>query len=267
MMPDIRLDELRKQYFNSVLAVNTEEDLYAILPTMYQSNYIDLMGGIIKLLVNEMDEYLAYVQTETDAEVVAEYFAEIEMIQKKIVICEKILRESFDDELESKVDETKKVNIIFGVNPAGSISFLNDLKRNVDDHYYPEVLQMLEEIQTGNVITNQEKVRKFNSNNSKLQGLMEQKGFQLRIMFRQLPNNIVYVTMVRVKKDTRVTKDFEEPIKRTSLLAKDFENVKRRVANKDRVEELIITGQQQLQEIMEFISSKIKVEEPGFGGK
>lgn len=196
---------------------------------------------------------------EEDLEEKQLYITEIRILELKCRICEKVLNDSFTFTDDVTIDESKKVNVIFGITPSGSIALLNDIKRNVDSHYYPEVLEMLDQLEAGDFVNNQEKVRKFNSNNNKLSGLMEIKGFQLRLFFRQLPNNIIYVEMLRVKKDDRVTKDFHEPIKRIALLSTDLEYKKRRIKNGDRVEELILEGEEMLRDVKEFLNMNIRM--------
>ena len=62
--------------------------------------------------------------------------------------------------------------------------------------------------------------------------------------------------MVRVKKDDNTSKDLNEPIKRCSLLSKDFETVKRIVKSGEGLEQLIIENEEILQDIKDFVDSK-----------
>lgn len=253
-----KLHELRQQYFNLALSVEPEEIL-SILPPPQFSNFLEIVKGVIEALKIEIETYNVLLAMEEDLEEKQLYITEIRILELKCRICEKVLNDSFTFTDDVTIDESKKVNVIFGITPSGSIALLNDIKRNVDSHYYPEVLEMLEQLESGDFVNNQEKVRKFNSNNNKLSGLMEIKGFQLRLFFCQLPNNIIYVEMLRVKKDDRVTKDFYEPIKRIALLSTDLEYKKRRIKNGDRVEELILEGEEMLREIKEYLYMNIRM--------
>lgn len=253
-----KLHELRQQYFNLALSVEPEEIL-SILPPPQFSNFLEIVKGVIEALKIEIETYNVLLAMEEDLEEKQLYITEIRILELKCRICEKVLNDSFTFTDDVTIDESKKVNVIFGITPSGSIALLNDIKRNVDSHYYPEVLEMLDQLEAGDFVNNQEKVRKFNSNNNKLSGLMEIKGFQLRLFFRQLPNNIIYVEMLRVKKDDRVTKDFHEPIKRIALLSTDLEYKKRRIKNGDRVEELILEGEEMLRDVKEFLNMNIRM--------
>lgn len=253
-----KLHELRQQYFNLALSVEPEE-IFSILPPPQFSNFLEIVKGVIEALKIEIETYNVLLAMEEDLEEKQLYITEIRILELKCRICEKVLNDSFTFTDDVTIDESKKVNVIFGITPSSSIALLNDIKRNVDSHYYPEVLEMLEQLEAGDFVNNQEKVRKFNSNNNKLSGLMEIKGFQLRLFFRQLPNNIIYVEMLRVKKDDRVTKDFHEPIKRIALLSTDLEYKKRRIKNGDRVEELILEGEEMLRDIKEYLNMNIRM--------
>lgn len=253
-----KIEKLRQQYFESALSVEVE-DLYSILPSPSFSNFSAIMLGVVDALVVEIKEYKDILEESTGVEY-TEYYEEFAKLNAKLEVCNNILNDYLSNTPEEKVDETKKINIIFGVTPLGNIAFLNDLKRNVDVHYYPEILSLLDTLESGIFVNNQEKVNKFNSNNKSLAGVIELKGFQLRLFFKQLPNNIVYVEMLRVKKDTVSAKDINEPSKRISLLAQDYERIKRRIKNNDRVEELIIQGEEDLRVVREFINQELNRE-------
>ena len=252
-----KIIELRKQYYYSVLSVSSEM-LYSILPSPSFTNFLDIMKGVIESLDEEILHYSKELRATLDEEDKQLYINELEELQKKRKICEKILSDYYTISTEEIVDESKKINIIFGVTPSGSIAFLNDLKRNIDEHYYEEIIELLDQLENGELVNNQEKVRRFNSNNNKLSGLMELKGFQIRLLFRQLPKNIIYIDMVRIKKDDRVTKDFQEPIRRMTLLTQDFESKKRRIKNNDKVDELIIEGEEMLATVKHFLEESLK---------
>lgn len=252
-----KLKELREQYFNVALSVAPEE-LYLVLPSPSMSNFLDIMIGVVDSLNRELQDYGEILMDLRDEDERKNCIEEMRQLQIKSLICEKIYKSAFEVDEVEKIDETKKVNIIFGVTPSGSVAFLNDLKRNVDPHYYADVIELMEQLKIGAFVNNPEKVKKFNSNNNKLAGLLELKGFQLRLFFIQLPNNILYVNMIRVKKDDRVTKDYQEPIRRMSLLSSDFEEKKRRIKNDDRVDELIIEGEEDYRDIMEFLKTGLK---------
>ncbi len=253
------LDKLRRQYFETVLVVTTDEELYSVLPNRSFSNFNELMKGIINLLVREIRSNMSLLSREKDEDMIILYKEEIELLQRKLSICEKLLQDSYviEDDKSETIDESKKTTIIFGVSPAGNVSFLSDLKRDVDEHYYPAVLELLNSMRDGTAANNPETIKRFTGANTKLQGIYEAKTYQLRIIFQPI-GDVMYVDMVRVKKDDRSLRDSNEPIKRINLLNKDFERVKRIIKSGQGIEELIIRNEEVYQEIVEFIETKSK---------
>ena len=255
------IDKLRQHYFQTVLVATTDEELYAILPNKNYSNFSGLMKGFINSLADEIKKNMSMLSRETDEEMIFLYKEEIKSLRRKLDICEEVLRSSYviEESNEDTFDETQESTLIFGVSPAGNVSFFTDLKRDVDSSYYDYVLKLLEEMKSGRVFFNQEKVRKFTNNETK-SGLIEIKKHEIRIMYSQLPNNMIYVHMVRVKKANMTKRDADEPSKRCALLSKDYERVKRIVKSGQGIEELILINEEVMQSIEEFINSKSKKE-------
>lgn len=254
---DAMLDNLRRQYFETVLAVTTDEEVYAILPNKAFSNYSEVMKGIIDLLMSEIKDTMSMLSKESDEELIELYKEELTQLNKKLKICEQVLRESFlIEEDDKKIVSSKKKTVIFGLSPAGNVAFLSDLKRYVDEHYYSTVMELLNSLIDGTLPNNTENMRQFTSTNNKLHGLYEAKAFQIRILFQPIGKDILYISMVRVKKDDNTSKDLNEPIKRCSLLSKDFETVKRIVKSGEGLEQLLIENEEILQDIKDFVDSK-----------
>jgi hypothetical protein len=253
------LEKLRQQYFQTVLVTMTDEELYDVLPNRNYSNFSEIMQGIIKLLVKEIKSNMSLLSKEKDEEMILLYKEEIFLLQRKLSICENMLRSSYiiDEPEDKKIDETKKNIIIFGVSPVGNVSFLSDLRRDVDEHYYPAVLELLNSMRDGTAANNPDTIKRFTGANTKLQGIYEAKTYQIRIIFQPI-EDVIYVDMVRVKKDDSSLKDRNEPIKRLNLLTKDFERVRRIVKSGQGLEELIIQNEEVYQDIINFVETKTK---------
>lgn len=251
MSNEDKLLNLREQYFNAILATETEEELRMFLPDVAFSNFYDLMRGIIQSLIDEIKINEQYAKEDVESR--EEWLLEATKLKQKLAICETVLKQAYvSAEPEDEVDKSQKINIIFGVNPAGNVAFLNDLRRNVDPHYYPAIDELLTSLENGTLST----IERFSSSNAKLQGLYKAKAYQLRIIFRQLPNNMIYIDMIRVKKDDWTSKDQDEPMKRCALLNSNYESIKRRIKNNQDVEELIIANQEVMAQIRSLIEEK-----------
>jgi hypothetical protein len=242
-----------------VLVTTTDDELYDVLPNKNYSNFNEIMRGIIKLLAKEIKSNMSSLSREKDPDMIILYKEEIADLQRKMKICEQVLQSSYviEDEQKETIDEDKKNIIIFGISPAGNVSFLSDLRRDVDPHYYEDVIALLESYKNGTASNNPDTIKRFTGSNNKLQGIYELKGYQIRIIFQPI-EDVIYVDMVRVKKDDSSLKDRNEPIKRLNLLTKDFERVRRIVKSGQGLEELIIQNEEVYQDIINFVETKTK---------
>lgn len=255
----ISLNSLRRQYYEAVLAIDNLEDMKSILPNAMSSNFEPILKGVIDLLSKEIYDYIELMNEEKDESGKEAYMEEIRTLKQKVDLCQMVIDSALVQQ-EEYIDMDKKTTIIFGVNPSGNISFFNDIKRDIDEHYYPTILELLEQLESGEITHNPEKSIRFNSNNGKLQGLFEIKGFQVRLFYRLLPSNMVYVEMVRVKKANCTARDIEEPVRRTNLLGKDYEMIRSRIKEGKSIDEIIISSQEILRDIREYLLSRTKKE-------
>ena len=260
---DETLEKLRDNFVHSVLFA-TEEDIVEVLPNLFNSNFDILMTSIITALEKEISDNEYIMSNEKDENHVREYEKEIASLKRKLFICkqkiEEVVYERKGIEQENDFDNSQKMNIIFGINPAGNISFFNDVKRKIDPHRYEDVSKLLEEMKEGKLDKNNSEKGKKMSHNSKLSGVEEKKGYQLRIFYKTLPNHMIYITMIRHKKDNNESLDSAEPIARFSLLGSDYERVKRNI-KQGKIEEYLTINEQVYEEIQSFLKDY------AFGGK
>ena len=222
-MTDINI--LRKNLLLAIIDLEYIDGLESVLPSPSSSNFGELMDFIIKGLIKEESSWLDMMQEGYDLD---ECLKELDMIKKKIAICRKMVEQST---LEEQVveEETSECNIVFGHTPAGNNSFLQDVKK-IDPHYYQDIIDLLNNLLTSNISTNEEKGKKL-YNNYSLRNIMELKGFQIRIIYKHLPENVYYVMQGIVKKDDNPKTYLNALSSRCSLLGKDYDRVKSEIIN------------------------------------
>ena len=253
------LYNLRKNYFLSVLNSSSKEEIISLLPIPAQANYYSLINGIIKYLNHEISEYNKLLSKEKDSTSIKD----LEEIKNELLYKIKIIeeyRDSFNKDIEEDVNIPEKVHIIFGMNPYGNNSFFEDLKK-IDREYYEDIEKMLVNIQNGVDSNNPTKIRRLIDD---LAGVMEAKTFKIRIHFRMIDKNTIYLMMVRIKKDDNSIKDKQEPRKRASLLLKDFERVKN-LYKTGQIDEIYDKSIQDMEEIMDYIEENKIAKNKGKG--
>lgn len=243
------IKSLRNEYYHSLIQLGNVNVVKDFLPSREYSNYSELMYGLLELLIQDLK--IAEEFKNIDSDKASEFDDDIVYLQKLYEICKESVEEYNREQTDMKkqaFSQDEKVNIIFGRKPSGNIAFLKDLEK-IDQNHYATILQVLEDIENDEGFGNPTRQKYLGKANDKFKGVYQQKGYQIRIIFRKLPGNIAYVEMVRVKKDTRVTRDFEEPIERTELLAKDRNDLLKKIDSGEDISDIIEENRELLDEL------------------
>lgn len=183
----------------------TEADISVFedyLPTIDFSNFYTLMYGIIAELKDKKVTNLNLLEQETDPEMQIYLREELGILNLKINICQEKLRKanSKNDQIQeidfsSSLSQAK--HIIFATEDYNNTYFEGDL-RFLEKATYPNIVKCLEQIERGGLNFNPTQIRVLTGDNVK--GIFESKSYQMRVFFRTLPCNCVYVLMVAQKK-------------------------------------------------------------------
>lgn len=128
--------------------------------------------------------------------------------------------------------------MIFAKTAFGSTFLQKDLK-DIPVEYYDKVLSALEMLEFGDFSFNTEKVRQL-TNNKKLFGLYEIKEFKVRLIYRVLDGDMVYVLQTRMKKDDNSSLDQRDLINRSRSTNDEFKILKEKVQDSKERNLLII---------------------------
>ena len=136
-------------------------------------------------------------------------------------MCEQRRKEALEilEEEVSALNSDGKKNLIFAFTDSGNVYFEKDLKE-IPEEYYQVVIDNLYELENGNIGKN------FKSNN-KLSGLRELCPFKVRLIFRVLDYDTIYVMMVRMKKDNCSRDDVKQPEIRSNNTNDQFLKLKK----------------------------------------
>ena len=222
---DEELDKLRNQYFQAILYLQEKEDIENALPLPDYKNFIPLIVGLIQILEQEIDKNLKIKAKESSEDMLEYINEEILSLQQKKDICNELLKETTKEiEIEKTDDNKENKNIIFASTNADNIYFEKDLK-NIPKEYYKSIETCLKYIEKGIQEDNTEKAKSF-TNNAKLIGLHEVKDFQIRVIYKILDPDTVYVMQVKVKKDNNSLQDREEIVTRAQQTDKEYKKIK-----------------------------------------
>ncbi len=222
-MTDDNLENLRNSFYESILLLQDEQDIMESLPAPEFQSFFPLMEGLISKLVEECMEF----QSLGDEPDILE---EVELLKKKIDICknrvESVKRQVLEDSIKNQASCSKR-HLIFAKTTFGSTFLQRDLK-DIPNEYYDKVLAALETLEFGDFSSNTEKVRQL-TNNKKLFGLYEIKEFKIRLIYRVLDGDMVYVLQTRMKKDDNSSLDQRDLINRSRNTSDEFKVLKESV--------------------------------------
>lgn len=236
-----RIVELRKQFYESIRLLQTEQDILNALPQPEYDNFFPLITGIIGFLEADLTEAKQELQqiSPTDYEMKEYIESEINLILFKKQTCTSLLEKGIQDKtIEEEAEQTPQKNIIFATTESGNICLENDLK-GIPEEYLEAVEILLKRLQEGLNERNPEKAKSFTTVDKKMTKIHELKDFKVRLFYKNLSSDTVYVLMVRMKKSNNDALDRKEIIDRASQRKNQFEQLKSWIKDPQKKEELV----------------------------
>ena len=250
-----RIEKLREQYYESIRLLQNEQDILNALPQPEYENFFPLISGIIKMLESELKENQQELENELDPEMKEYIQDETKLIQFKINICSNLLQKGLEDEkIEEEALATPKKKIIFATTDSGNICIENDLK-DIPEEYLQSVEDSLRQLQEGFTESNVEKGKQLKSTN-KLVGIHEIIHFKVRVIYKILSNDTVYVLMAKMKKSTWDARDRKEIMDRATQRNKQFEQLKKDMNDSMKKAHLVQEHKEVLDRILGHIEHK-----------
>ena len=179
-----------KEYLNKSDEI-IEEDIYDMLPSLDNKNYMNIIMRIKKELKEELKAYELFKKIEDSS------FIEVVLLeQDKIKKIISYINSHRTREISiNKTHEKIKNNVIFMKTSYGSICALNDLS-SIDPEYYDSFKELIESIENGTF----KNVKRFSNADNILKGISEVKNFKTRVVFDRINKNTYIIIYAFVKK-------------------------------------------------------------------
>lgn len=248
-----KIESLRQKYYESISLLQNKEDIENALPRPEYENFFPLISGLISMLEKELASTREMIQDSSDMK---EYIEEeINLIKLKLDICNNLLHKATEDkQIEEYALGTPKKNIIFATTDSGNVCIESDLK-GISEEYLQSVEDSLIQLQEGVIEENIEKGKSM-TNNAKLSKVHELKPFKVRIFYKILSPDTVYVLMVKMKKSNNALRDRREIEERVEQRTKQYESFKKEIKAPEKKEELIKQNKEYLDRILGHIEQK-----------
>ena len=268
------LEELRDYYYKAIMNLTNKQDIIDALPKPTYENFFEISALLLIKLYEDSNTCKEEVENNKNSEELELYQTFYELSKFKINILQELIDgATYQQQIESEYDkdnsnieneeteanETKK-KIIFAKKSSGRVYFEEDLKK-FDKSRYIDILNLLKQIEDGQSENNVKKEKKLNSANKKLESIHEAIDYQIRICYRVLAKDVVYVMILRKKKANFDSIDREEIINRDSVLENQYNDYKQRFRNGDNIEELFEENDEILSRIKKNLGGN------GFGTK
>ena len=213
-------------YLDCMSHMQNLSELDEFLPDKANENYTDIINSIlIKLLEEKVIIQRLMKETKKEDPDMIYYKEELTKVLEKINYIKNynnritVFKENF----------VKKTNhIIFLNTNALNNCFMNDILKNIDEHYYGYVKDLLESIKYGSF----KNVKSF-TGNDKLTGLFEVKLSQVRIIFRRLQPGVYVVVQVLIKKFQQTHQYHTSMIARNNLYNSNEPYILSRIKDKE----------------------------------
>lgn len=218
------------------------DDVAALLPKpAFNASFFALIRGLINRLNDEILNLQKTLNSLSgiDEEMSLEFIKEINFLNAVKSECEKLMIMSSEDE-KSLVTEKKK-KIIFATTECENV-FLEEDIMDISGEYLGVVRKCLESLENGFEENNITKGKKLIPEGG-LDGLHEIKGFKVRIIYKRLTPDTIYVIMARIKKDTFSKRDREEMRKRNEAVGNQYETLKKDMNDPEKKSRIILENE------------------------
>lgn len=249
-------EKLHEQYYDAIKLLQDNNDIIDALPKPIYKSFFSIMPRLIERLKEEEQELKEMLTGEDKKSIdYIDIIEDLKLCALKIEICNKLYKDALEEvKIEKEGEEAKHKNIIFSKTSSGNVYLQKDLK-SIPEEYYDSILDCIEKIENGYKEENTEKAKSFTTTNSKLAGIHEIKPFKIRVAYKILDKNIVYILMVRVKKDNNESLDREEIIKRANNTEKEYNQIKKEIKKESNKNKLLEEHKKIKEEIEQYLLS------------
>ena len=252
------IETLRQNYFENVIKFKEEKEFIEALPKPDYPDFFSMINGIIMKLKDELAKIKTLLSSSPDEtpDFIEYYNDEIKSINHQINICQNLLAQAKKD--EAIIEEFAKQpikNIVFATTTGGNISLEKDLKV-IPEEYYQDIIDMLKRIEQGVTENNEVQAHSFNSSHRKLCGCHEVKTFKVRIVYKILSSDTVYVFLAKLKKSDNDSRDRTEIVTRASNQSYEYELLKEQLKNPHIKQKIIDENRKILINLYEYLNQK-----------
>ena len=248
------LENYLQSYFKSIFYLQDENDIRKALPNTDFRSFYEIINGLLGMISKEIAELENCIVEENNLKYKEELKEDLKNWKFKQGLCMSLLEEAEKiEEDESSLYNSINKDLVFASTVGGGTMFERDLK-SIPEEYYSSVITCLERLKKGNIDSNDEKEKAF-TNNGCLQGLHEEKEFKIRIIYRVLSKDVLYVMMVKTKKSDNDKADVLGPINRKKNTQDEFYELQSMLNDNQKKEQIIRKSEEDYGRIVTILNA------------
>lgn len=250
---DEKIEMLRNNYFHTIMLLTDPDDIMENLPCLESKSFYPLMRGIVELLKTERDECTSF---EPENQEEKEYADELlGNIDEKVRLCQErvAMYESVDLEEE---DDYKAKNLVFATTSSGRVYVEEDIK-NTKPEFYERIYDCFENLIVGVDESNPTK-GKLLRGNDKVVGLHEVKGHQVRLFYKILDKDTVFVVLSNTKKSDKDKANTKKWATRSQKTFAEYKYIKTLFEDEETKEQIIADNKEIQDSVLGLLRGKAR---------
>ena len=244
--------ELLMQYYQAIMLLQNKEDIINALPNTDYSCFDYIMNGLIGLINKDIEKTKNLINHEFDSDMKEYMEDELNTLLFKKQECEQLIKEANQKKETETLSQTiPHRNIIFATTSSGKTYLKEDLKE-IAKEYYQDISDCLNKIENEEDLSSIEQPLTNNANMAKIREL---KPFKVRVCYKMLEPNLVYVMIAKTKKSDNDRIDREKIIQRNKQTQSQYDNLVKDIKDQLIRQQLIEENELLKQEIFNHLNT------------
>lgn len=246
----------RNQYYSVFSNLSDEHEIRNILPSTEANNFLDLINWLIKKIDEDIKEFANMELEYKSNNDLAEVKQELSLLKMKSDICKEKIQVYMNEQAELAANLNSKYRNIIFASRAGTKNYIEHDIDDLDRTYHERIRLCLQKLRNFDDNFDSTKQRHL-ANNEKLKGIIEMKEFQLRLGYRIIDSDSIFLFLVAGDlKDTNSTLKRRVFIERKEATEKEFLEYKKQFKDPMFKEQIVKKNNDMYDLIMNSVAEK-----------
>lgn len=243
---------LRQNYFSAIMKLTDEKDILDAMPQPLYESFFPIAYGLMDMFEQRLAELNEELITSFNAKEYSELITEeIQILNYKKSICQQLILQAEDiKNTEMQAEMVPKKSLIFATTQSGNIYLERDLK-DIPEEYLDSIAESLTCLENGFAENNNKKGKELSDN---LSGLHEIKQFKVRIYYKNITPDTVFIILAKMKKSNNDLSDRNKPLDRSQKTQSELLRLKEQMKDPTKKEIIIKQNQEIRDRIMKYIN-------------